>query len=57
MRPLLAHCHLGLARLSIRTGEHQKARQHFTIATTMMREMGMRYWLEKAERENKEASI
>jgi class 3 adenylate cyclase/tetratricopeptide (TPR) repeat protein len=55
MRPLLAHCHLGLGRLSRRTGEQQEARRHFAVATTMMREMGMTYWLEKAEREIKEA--
>jgi class 3 adenylate cyclase/tetratricopeptide (TPR) repeat protein len=57
MHPLLAHCHLGLARLFNRTGEHEEARRHFTVATTMMREMGMRYWLEKAERENKEVGL
>jgi len=53
MRPLVAHCHLGLGRLYRRTGQREKAREHLTTATTMYREMGMTYWLEKAEAEMK----
>jgi hypothetical protein len=34
MRPLVAHCHRGLA--------------HLDVATAMYREMGMRFWLEPA---------
>jgi tetratricopeptide (TPR) repeat protein len=49
MRPLVAHCHLGLGRLSRRTGEREQAREHLTTATTMYREMEMTYWLEQAE--------
>jgi tetratricopeptide (TPR) repeat protein len=49
MRPLVAHCHLGLGKLYRRTGDHAKAGEHLTIATTMYREMDMRFWLEKAE--------
>jgi tetratricopeptide (TPR) repeat protein len=49
MRPLVAHCHLGLAKLGRRTDKREQAREHLTIATTMYREMGMTYWLEKAE--------
>jgi tetratricopeptide (TPR) repeat protein len=49
MRPLVAHCHLGLGKLYRRTGEQEQAREHLTTATTMYREMGMTYWLEKAE--------
>jgi DNA-binding SARP family transcriptional activator len=49
MRPLVAHCHLGLAKLCRRTGDGAKAQEHLTIATTMYREMGMGFWLEKAE--------
>jgi tetratricopeptide (TPR) repeat protein len=49
MRPLTAHCHLGLGNLYRRTGDHAKAEEHLTTATTMYREMGMTYWLEKAE--------
>jgi len=39
MRPLVAHCHLGLGRLSRRTGKREQAREHVTTATTMYREM------------------
>jgi class 3 adenylate cyclase/tetratricopeptide (TPR) repeat protein len=51
MRPLTAHCHLGLGKLYHRTGKHEQAREHLTTATTMYREMGMTYWLEKSEME------
>jgi hypothetical protein len=50
-RPLVAHCHLGLGTLSRRTGKREQARQHLTTATTMYREMDMRFWLEQAEAE------
>ena len=49
MRPLIAHCHLGLGKLYRRIGQPEQAQEHLTIATTMYREMGMTYWLEKAE--------
>jgi tetratricopeptide (TPR) repeat protein len=51
MRPLVAHCHLGLGRLYRRTGDRQQAQEHLTAATTMYREMDMRFWLEQAEAE------
>jgi len=51
--PLVAHCHLGLGKLYRRTGKPEQAREHLTTATTMYREMGMTYWLEKAEAEIK----
>jgi class 3 adenylate cyclase/tetratricopeptide (TPR) repeat protein len=51
MRPLVAHCHLGLGGLSRRTGKRQEAQDHLATATTMYCEMGMAYWLEKAEAE------
>jgi tetratricopeptide (TPR) repeat protein len=51
MRPLLAHCHLGLSKLYRRTGDHAKAREHLTTAVTMYREMDMTFWLEKADAE------
>jgi hypothetical protein len=51
MRPLTAHCHLGLSKLYRRTGDHQQAQEHLTTATTMYREMDMRFWLEQAEAE------
>ena len=54
LRPLVAHCHLGLGKLYRRTGKRQEAREHLTTATTMYREMDMRYWLEQAEAEMRE---
>ena len=56
MRPLIAHCHLGLGTLSRRTGKREQAREHITIATTMYREMDMRFWPEQAEAELRELS-
>jgi tetratricopeptide (TPR) repeat protein len=50
MRPLVAHCHAGLGRLYRRTGKPQQADEHLAVATTMYREMGMTYWLEKAQK-------
>jgi len=49
MRPLVAHCHLGLGKLYRRTGKREQAQEHLTTATTMYRERDMRFWLEKAE--------
>ena len=42
MRPL------GLGKLYQRTGKRQEAQKHLTTATTMYREMDMRFWLEQA---------
>jgi hypothetical protein len=50
MRPLVAHCHLGLGKLYQRTGDRAKAHEHLTTATTMYRDMNMGFWLEKAEK-------
>jgi len=49
MRPLVAHCHLGLGKLYRSTGKREQAHEHLTTATTMYREMDMRFWLEQAE--------
>lgn len=51
MRPLIAHCHLGLGKLYRRTGQREQAHEHLTIATTLYREMDMQFWLEQAETE------
>src|SRR5207248_11126458 len=51
MRPLLAHCHLGLGRLQRRLGKPHQAREHLTTAAAMYREMQMALWLEPAEAE------
>jgi len=54
MRPLVAHCHLGRGRLYRRTGKRDQAQAHLAAATTMYREMDMRFWLAQAEAELKE---
>jgi tetratricopeptide (TPR) repeat protein len=51
MRPLVAHCHVGLANVLQRLEKGPEGQNHFAIATAMYREMGMTYWLEKAETE------
>jgi hypothetical protein len=51
MRPLVAHCHFGLAKLHRSTGRRQEVQEHLTTATTMSREMNMRFWWEQAEAE------
>jgi tetratricopeptide (TPR) repeat protein len=55
LRPLIAHCHVGLGKLYRRIGNLQRAREHLTTATTMMREMEMGLWLEKAQAELNES--
>ena len=46
--PLVAHCHLGLGKL-YQTGKREQAQEHLATATTMYREMDMRFWLEQAK--------
>ena len=55
MRPLIAHCHVGLGKLYRCEGERQKAEEHLTTGIAMMREMEMGLWLERAEAELKES--
>ena len=54
MRPLVAHCHLGLGRVYRRTGKREQAQERLTTAATMYREMAMRFWLEQTEKETSE---
>jgi tetratricopeptide (TPR) repeat protein len=54
MRPLIAHCHLGLGKLYRRTGKQKQTKEHLNTATTLFREMEMEFWLEKAESELKD---
>ena len=51
MRPLVAHCHLGLGRLFRRAARPEKAREHLATAIGMYRDMRMIDWLAKAEAE------
>jgi tetratricopeptide (TPR) repeat protein len=56
MRPLLAHCHAGLANLSRCTGDRTEAEKHLTAALTMFREMDMRFWLERVQADSRSLS-
>ena len=49
MRPLVAHCHLGLGKLYRRPGKRQDAHEHLTTATTLYRKMDMRFRVEQTE--------
>jgi hypothetical protein len=51
MRPLVAHCHLGLGRLYRRMDWSEQAHEQIDLATTMYREMDMTHWLEQAQGE------
>jgi tetratricopeptide (TPR) repeat protein len=51
MRPLMAHCHVGLGKLYRRSGDNEKSKTHLTNGVAMMREMEMGFWLERAEAE------
>jgi DNA-binding winged helix-turn-helix (wHTH) protein/tetratricopeptide (TPR) repeat protein len=53
MRPLVAHCHRGLGDLYRHIGAGRKAEKHLAIATSMYREMDMRFWLDKIPKEIK----
>jgi len=50
MRPLVARCHLGLS--SICKHPPGEAEDHLAVATTLFREMGMQFWLERATAES-----
>jgi len=56
MRPLVAHCHVGLGKLYRRTDDLQRGKDHLTNGVAMMREMQMGLWLERAEAELKAAN-
>jgi hypothetical protein len=47
MQPLVAHCHIGLARLCRETGD-PSAEAHLATAAALYGGMGMAYWLEQA---------
>ena len=51
MRPLQAHCHLGLGKHYRRVGRLVEARAELLTAVAMLREMGMVFWLPEAEKE------
>jgi len=47
--PLEALCQLGLGDLARRRGDGAAAKAPLTAAASLLREMGMRYWLAQAE--------
>ena len=49
MRPLQAHCHLGLGTLYLKLGRPEQARIELTTAIELYRAMDMTFWLPRAE--------
>jgi tetratricopeptide (TPR) repeat protein len=49
MRPLVAHCHLGLGTLYTKTGQWEQARAELSAAIELYRGMEMQFWLPQAE--------
>ena len=47
MRPLIAHCHVGLGKLYRRIGDYEKAKTQLANGVAMMREMEMGLWLKR----------
>jgi len=48
MRSLVAHCRLEPDKVYQRMGRREETREHLATATTMYREMDMRFWLDQA---------
>jgi tetratricopeptide (TPR) repeat protein len=49
MRPLAAHCHLGLGTLYAKIGQREQARAELSTAIAMYRTMAMTFWLPQVE--------
>jgi len=49
MRPLLAHCHLGLGTLCAKIGRQEQSRDELSTAIALYRAMDMTFWLPQAE--------
>jgi tetratricopeptide (TPR) repeat protein len=49
MRPLVAHCHLGLGQLYRQTGQHEQAQVELSNASQLYRVMEMSFWLPQVE--------
>ena len=50
MRPLQAHCHLGLGTLYAAIGQREQARTALSTAIEMYRGMEMTFWLPERRR-------
>ena len=49
MRPLVAHCHLGLGKLHLKVGRPEQARSELSAAIQLFHSMDMTFWLPQAE--------
>jgi hypothetical protein len=49
MRPLQAHCHLGLGTLYAKLARSEEARAELSAAIELFRAMEMTFWLPQAE--------
>jgi class 3 adenylate cyclase/tetratricopeptide (TPR) repeat protein len=49
MRPIQAHCHLGLGTLYAKTGRREQARTELSATIELYRAMDMTFWLPQAE--------
>jgi hypothetical protein len=49
MRPLVAHCHLGLGKLYATSGRRAEARNDLSAAVELYQAMEMTFWLPQAE--------
>ena len=49
MRPLVAHCHLGLGTLYTKIGRREQARAELSTAVERFRAMQMTFWLTQVE--------
>jgi Flp pilus assembly protein TadD len=49
MRPLVAHCHLGLGTLYAKIGRRAEARAALSTTIELYRAMEMTFWLPQAE--------
>jgi hypothetical protein len=49
MRPLQAHCHLGLGTLYLKMEQREQARVELATAIALYRAMEMTFWLPQTE--------
>jgi hypothetical protein len=51
MRPLVAHCHLGLGRLNRDLGRRSPAEEHLATSLSIYSTLGLEFWSELAKNE------
>jgi class 3 adenylate cyclase/tetratricopeptide (TPR) repeat protein len=56
MRPLVAHCHVGLSKVYRQSGEAKLAGEHLATGMVLYRAMNMRLWMERAAAEVSESA-